>query len=392
MAPAAFQDTDVGMAAATLLHAAGAIGLLGALVAYLAWARHARAGRHEPSMLALAMAGAVASATLNLVGGFLRTFQSDHPRLTAWGDSSWVRVLAVKHVFVFAAVAALLLLAFRYAPRLRRRVAGGATGPLPGERALAGVAAAGILAAAVLGAVGTVLPLRDDVPREGGAQPEPPLPAPDVPTTVYLNATGTFTNLPPGAATTHAFTVLPGTQRLEATLLWTPEPFCLRLELLEPEAAAPAVAPCLSGGSGRFELALDAPRPGTWRYRVSGNGMGVDWDLTLRMPQASAGGETVVADTVTIAPGAFHEINTVMPASASLRWDWSADAVLHFDVHSHFDDEVQYWVEQQTDAHAGGLRVEREGGYSYLWANEGSLPVTVRYRVWGPFTVDSIFP
>ncbi len=81
-----------------------------------------------------------------------------------------------------------------------------------------------------------------------------------------------------------------------------------------------------------------------------------------------------------------------MPEGGTFHWDWTASQTVAFDVHSHFDDEVQYLVEKTTDADRGSYTNDREGGYSLLWENTGNAPVTLEYRVWGEFEVDSYFP
>jgi len=115
------------------------------------------------------------------------------------------------------------------------------------------------------------------------------------------------------------------------------------------------------------------------------------WEMSLRLVQAETG-ETLMADRATIAPGQFFEINTEADVDATLSWSWSSEASIHFDIHTHFDDEVQYVVEEETGQSSGTYRVVRAGGHSYLWENTGVLPVTLTYRVWGPWELDSTFP
>jgi hypothetical protein len=65
---------------------------------------------------------------------------------------------------------------------------------------------------------------------------------------------------------------------------------------------------------------------------------------------------------------------------------------VEFNVHSHFDGQVQYLVEETAAAHNGTYTNDRAGGYSLMWENTGTVPITLQYRVWGDFVVDSYFP
>ncbi len=150
----------------------------------------------------------------------------------------------------------------------------------------------------------------------------------------------------------------------------------------------------VDGDAGRAEGILEAPVPGAWTATVESDAaVGVAWSLSVRMTPG-AEGEAFLAETVVIPGGSFFEINTEMELNATLNWDWSTEegTPVHFDVHSHFDDEVQYWVEMETAEHAGSFTNERTGGYSYLWENGGATPVRLTYRAWGGFVVDSYFP
>jgi hypothetical protein len=132
--------------------------------------------------------------------------------------------------------------------------------------------------------------------------------------------------------------------------------------------------------------------PGRWGWTVMG-GLAVEaaWSFSIQVST----GEIYTGflyETVSVPPGQFFEINTQMPANGTFCWDWTSGADLAFDVHSHFDDEVQYLVELTDSSDKGCFTNEREGGYSLLWENGGAAPVSLTYTVWGDFTVDSYFP
>jgi hypothetical protein len=379
-----FIDSQAGIVLSVSLHTLGAIALLGGLVGYLAWHRHLRHGHHHPAILQAAAFLTYIAIVANLVGGFMRTYETGHPSITQFNESAWVRALAIKHVFLFAAMGAAIVLFERIAPRLIRAFKEGTlTEPRPlGHRVGVVLVGLGILLAAILGAVTQVVPLVE-------AQPEPDLGHGGHGLVRYANATGQLTSTPlaPGAAS-GGFQVAEGTAQLAVTLQWSPATFDLTLRLVPPSGGAVDVA----GSNGRAEQELVGPVAGSWSYTITSPlAVNAAWTLTVRMAEVPAD-ETVLANRVTIAPGQFYEINMVADRNATLSWAWTTSAAVHFDLHTHFDDEVQYVVEEQTDASSGSYVVQRDGGHSYLWENTGTLPVTLDYRVWGDFELDSIFP
>lgn len=392
---AAFNDSEVGIVLGTALHTLGAIGFLGGLVAYLAWRRHLLAhGHHHRKVLEGAVALTYLAIVVNLLGGFMRTFESDHPHLTEFAESAWVRAVAIKHVFIFAGMAAAIYLCERVAPRLLAAHKGGdATEEArsPGHRLGVLVWTLGIVVSAVLGAVTQVVPpvaasgdvdnLDPDGAGGGGGTAIG---------TEYANATGQLTSSPLSPATAGGgFQVERGVQVLEATFLWSPAAYALTLDLRNPSGTVVQVP----SADGRGELVVEAPEPGAWEFTVRSElAANAQWTVSVRM-SAAAAGEALMADRVTIAPGQFFEINTEAPMGGTLGWSWTSEAPIHFDIHTHFDDEVQYVVDEDgTGGSSGTYTAQREGGHSYLWENTGTLPVSVSYRVWGDWELDSTFP
>lgn len=385
-------DSAAGVVVGTALHTLGAIGLLGGLIGYVAWHRHLHRGHHHARVLNFATFLTYISILANLLGGFMRTYETGHPSITEFGSSSWVRAIAIKHLFIFLSMGAAIVLFERIAPRHIRAMKAGSLADEPMTTHALGVlvVALGIVVAALLGAVSTVLLPAQAQDMQGPGDGEGDGLAADA----YHNATGQLVSTPfaPGESSS-SFEVPAGSTDLEATLIWTPTVANLQVVLEEPDGD---VAFQVGGADGQQEGSLGSqPAPGRWTYRITTSDpvASIDWDLTLRMPQA-AGNQSVMSGTIVIAPGAvnFYEINTVSPLGGTLHWDWTASAAVHFDVHSHFDDDVQYPVTMTASEHAGSYTNERQGGYSYLWQNDGPVAVTVTYRVWGDWELDSVFP
>lgn len=275
-----FNDSPLGVVLGSVLHTVGAIAFLGGLVAYLAWHRHLARGHHNRAVLDTAAVLTYLAIVVNLLGGFMRTFQTGHPHLTQFAESPWVRAIAVKHLFLFAAMGAAIYLLDRLAPRLvRLHRAERLDDPSPaGHRLAVAAVAVGVLVAAVLGATTQVVPL---VSAED--TPEPPHTERHV---AFHNATGQLMSTPlmPSTAT-GSFEVPNGTLHLAATLEWTPDQQELRLTLVAPDGTALAVT---ATGPGRAEATFDAPRAGAWTYEVGSDlAAGASWSLTLRMEPAA---------------------------------------------------------------------------------------------------------
>ncbi len=368
-------DSVAGQTVASVLHTLGAIGMLAALVGYVGWERSLRRGDDHPNWLVLAGFSMYVAIFGNLVGGFMRTFQTGHPGLDQIGEEPWVLIMLVKHLVLFAGMAAALFLIHAVAPRLRRAQN---TDRRPVDHLLGvGVVAASIVIATVMGALVQVTPIYALVEPE----PEPQL------QDTYVNLTGQLTSTPAAPRTaTGTFEVPEGATTLSAQMAWDREEFDLALVLTGPDAKH-------EGTSATGTATVSAPAiPGTWTYVIRSDlAVDVSWTLSIHI-QSSGANQTLLMDTVEILPNTFFEINTEMPLGATFHWDWDATADVVFDVHSHFDGEVQYHLELTASSHEGSFTNEREGGYSLLWENTNPTPVTLSYTVHGEFTVDSYFP
>ncbi len=271
--PQQLNDSQPGVVIGTALHTLGAIGLLGGLIAYVAWHRHLARGQHHAQLLHFATFLAYVSIVANLLGGFMRTYETGHPHITAFATSAWVRAIAIKHVFLFVGMGAAVFLLERVAPRQRRALKEGRLEEerQTGHRVGVLLVALGIVVAAVLGAVSTVLPV-----GEAAAPGEPEPTVPDG----YLNASGTYQATPLGPGSAGGELPVPdGMADIEVVLTWTAATSSLGIELVAPSGL---VAKDLSGTNGRVEGALGrTPEAGTWTYRITSQDAVVSTQYTV---------------------------------------------------------------------------------------------------------------
>lgn len=392
-------DSAAGVVIGTALHTIGAIGLLGGLVGYVAWHRHLHQGHHHARVLNTATFLAYVSILINLVGGFMRTYETGHPSITEFATSAWVRAISIKHIFLFVGMGAAVYLFERVAPRHTKAMQEGrlAEEPMTMHTFAVLLVALGIMVAAVLGAVSTVLPVAA-MADDGGMGDDHDEHADAL--VRYANATGQLSGfLPAQPVTTQgSFEVVAGTRSLNATFVWEPAASCLRLSLVAPNGD-PTPGPCESvfdptgippATNGVRTANVADPAPGTWTYVIDAQGpVNAQWTLSIAMPTEGASGSLFA--TVTVGPGGAYEINTHMPLNGTIHWDWTSTGILHFNVHSHFDGEVQNYVDEDVDDGKDSYTNQRAGGYSLFWTNDGTTPVTLTYEVWGDFTLDSIF-
>lgn len=359
---------------------------------YVAWARGARRGDEHVSLLKVGMAMTYASILVNLFGGFIRTYAPGHPRISEMFQEPWAVVMLVKHLFLFVGMFAAVYLYEVVAPRIRRRVQAGSVVPTGRKEALAvGAVATAILISTVLGAIAAVTPIGDGM--EPGTMVDPTA-TPSDPDGVlledgYYNFTGRLTSLPIQPDTAEGTYKVPtNTGQLEAVLTWSDQVAALDLEL--------DLGGTKTTEAGRVTVVVTTPSSGDTAFTVLGqNALNVAWDLSIRLSPAQ-GGQALLVDQFTIAPGAqvnFFEINTEMPLHGNASWSWQTNGgPADFNVHTHFDEQVQYLVEETATEGTGSLTAHRAGGYSWMWENPNPTPLTIEYRVWGDFTVDSYFP
>ena len=374
----AFNDSPTGVVLASVLHTLGALGFLGGLVGYVAWHRFLVHGHHHKKLLVNANSLAYTAIVANLLGGFMRTFESDHPDLLDFGSSAWVRAIAVKHVFLFLAMGCMVYLFEAVAPRLLKAHEAGTLGegaPM-GHRVAVLLTAFGITTAAVLGALTLVYP-----PLE--AKPEAEHAHGDVTTRTY-ETSGVITSSPVSPSTGGGDLLLAGsTTRVHARLTWSPAQFALSVDLKGPSGQLVT----LSSATGTAEGDLVAPEDGTWQFTVRADvAANAAWTLHFDVEEAPTG-EGFATAHVTVQPGKFAELNMDVAEGDMVMWAWSASAEVHFEPHSHFDGAEQPIGPKEASSDEGHLESGRSGTYSLLWENKGSAPVTLDYRAWGDFTL-----
>lgn len=373
----AFNDSPTGVVLASILHTLGALGFLGGLVGYLAWHRFLVHGHHHQRLLVNANSLAYTAIVANLLGGFMRTFESDHPGLEEFGSSAWVRAIAVKHLFLFLAMGCIVYLFESMAPRLLRAHRKGTLGDgaPTGHRVAVVLTAFGITTAAVLGALTLVYP-----PLE--AQPEGPH-AHAEPTVHVLNKTGTLTTSPLApASSSEPFVLSNATTALHVAFSWTPSAFALSADIKGPSGQLVT----LSSAGGAATADLVAPEAGTWSYTVRADAAAnAAWTLSLGIEEAPTD-DAFQSAHLTIPPGKFAELNLDVAKGDLVHWAWSTSAQVHFEPHTHFDGQEQPLDPREASSGSGHYEAARSGAYSLLWENKGTSPVTVDYRAWGDFT------
>lgn len=120
--------------------------------------------------------------------------------------------------------------------------------------------------------------------------------------------------------------------------------------------------------------------------------------LALSLPLAGCGspsGSGVdLEETVTLAPGAFAEVNLQMDEGDRVAWDWSVveGAAVHFNVHTHAGGQAQELQSEEAASGQGSFTAPASGIYSLLWESHGAEPLTLRYKVTGEGSVDSTLP
>lgn len=224
-------------------------------------------------------------------------------------------------------------------------------------------------------------------PATDDRQPDATEPAPEPWQAFFVNRTGDFGAVAISGTQDESFEVPNGTARMTINLLWQDPVASVELDLESPDGTLSTYA---TPGDGRIKGDLPNPTPGTWTAHIrASNAVGVSYSFSAFISPDGLG-VTVLEETVTIAAGSFFEINTQMDEGARIHWDWTTDADSPFNVHTHFDDEVQYLVEVTASAHAGAITQNRTGGLSLMW--EADTPTTLHYKAWGAFEVDSYFP
>ena len=214
----------------------------------------------------------------------------------------------------------------------------------------------------------------DEAPPEVQPEPAEDDDRPELLTQVrYKNETGTTTGLtvdpaPPiiGGTQSHDITVPLGTGRVEALLSWS-DP--VTLELIMPEGLGSATH---ESGSGTAKAVVVGPATGDFTIRVRSDlAVMTDYDISIRLAPEDDSASLLAAEAV-IGPGQFFEINLQNENGTRMHWAWTSTTDSAFNIHTHFDGEVQYVIEETTTEHSGTYDVVREGGHSFMWENPGN--------------------
>ncbi len=390
--------TAPGAALANFLHTAGALAYIGGVIAWVAWSRGLHKGQHNVNTLALGASLSYVGIAANLFGGFVRTYQPGHASLTQVFSDPWVFMMVVKHVALFAGIAAAVYLFEMVAPRMRAAWKAGTLEPTqkPG-RVAAAIVLSSIFIAAILGGVTAALP------GAAAIDQEPDMPDPvDTPTlfqTQTYFASGSATSgAPPSVG---EFDVALGATQLEAYLYTSAiplvgSPSVYELRLISPSGAVfTGVTDPTSHDPTAAEINSDVvvnvkgPEIGRWSYEVRATaGVAANWELAITV----TGPEGLELTKVIQFTGGFYEINTVMQEGADMNWDWSVEGgESDFNVHQHVAGQTVYPVRGTYSENNGTYIAEEDGGVSIMWENAGNEPITLTFRVWGNFTLHSVF-
>jgi hypothetical protein len=280
-----FDDSELGIATAISLHTLGALGFLAGVVGYLAWQRGLRRGHDNLGLLRGAAFTTYLSIAANLLGGFMRTYQSGHPHITQFAISPWVQAIAIKHLFLFTAMGAAVYLFERAVPRLRHAQQTGTLETTPSRLhgLAAGLALFGILMAALLGSVSQVVA---ELPAEA------PIAATTHDVVLHQNFTGTLMGSPTMPA--HgggAFAVPANASRLSVRLDDGGAPDVESI-VTEPDGTSHrTVAPVTQAGSAASVLVIiDHPAAGAWRFDLSSPAAtGQAWRVEVKTTVPAAG-------------------------------------------------------------------------------------------------------
>lgn len=405
-----FNDSEAGVLLGSILHSVGALLFAAAIALYL-YVAHSlrRAGREggptNVGLLNYAHVFNIIGIATNGIGGIARLYESDHPSIERLGDSTWVQVLFLKHLFLIAGVGFAVYLTWRTyrltrpspdMERLHRES--------PRMTVLAAASLATILLSGVLGAVATNVDLAADLglPPAGATDPNmeehpadhgPRVLADSVHEGVITDASGT------GTPRTSETTIPEGANRIVVVLSWgsgttaAVDPSELSLALRNPEGQAPTGETSVVGKSITIKLEGLDVRPGLWTFSVSGRqAFQTSYELRVTAVRTDDGAD-FIERTVSVPTGRFFEANLLMAGGTSLSFQWEvvgSDRAVYFDVHLHVDGTVTYPVQGEWNRYAGNYTHDGSTqGPSLLWENGTGGPISIHFRLRGDFSVHS---
>ncbi|MBI2077804.1 MAG: hypothetical protein HYT80_05450 [Euryarchaeota archaeon] len=402
-----FIDSDPGVVLASFLHTTGALLFTAGIILYVYQARlldAAKKASHAPSLKVLPIAHGLnlLGIAFNGMGGLMRLYQSDHPRIDELGTNTWVQLLFVKHLFLVLGVGLAVFLTFRTHVLSIADDAPKTLFPETRRIQLLAIGSFGtILLASILGAAAA----NSFVPPAGtGAQTDTGGDDHAVHGTAtffrYANTTGTIggTVVAP-ARETVTLDVPPMGFELWADLRWDTQNTALRLEVKNPEGQD--VQGTRTPGTQRLQFKLaESLKEGAWRFVVVGETpVEIPYQLTTRVAYGEAAGifeqTTVIAGKgATATRNPFSEIDLKMKLGEGFAYSWEvvdSGSAVSFNIHLHFGSEVVYPVKGEWKSYSGhwSHNETRTDGVSLMWENASPNPVKVHFRLVGNFTVEN---
>lgn len=374
----AWLDSEVALIAATSLHSLGALGILAGLALFLMyrgrWMRDAPRTALRKTLTWTTYGSIVA----NLAGGFMRTYLPEHPTLKDFAVSPWVQVITIKHVFIFAAMAGLLLLVHKVIPAMEQVAPKKRTSSEPAllQQVSVVLVLAGLIAASIMGAQAQITDLGDGFDDNRPQGHDASMDAGG------FQTQGTLTGSPLNPASSTGKMQVPSQAVfLDVETTWAGSASQAAFAFTDPTGTVYE----LQGDDDARFLAV----PGEWTYTVEASFAASEaWELSVDFVGIGTG--QLLDQAVLVGPDRFYEINTIAEQGIEICWLWSSAADVEFDLHTHFDGQLEYLYQETTHADRGCYTTQREGGHSLLWYNGGSPSVAVDLRVWGDFELASI--
>jgi hypothetical protein len=402
-----FIDSDLGTVVGTFLHTFGALLFTAGIALYIYQAhlvKSARIAKAVPSLHLLPYAHGfnLLGIAMNGLGGIMRLYQSDHPKIDQLGTSTWVQLLLAKHLFLVVGVGLAVFLTYRtHVLSLRDDAAQVFLGETRRMTTFAWTSFATILLASALGASATTQLVITPANQDPSGDMTDHAAMGHATSFVYDNDTGVITGsaLMPGRETSEVGVREAGSQ-LYVELTWTnAQAATLDLEVRDPAGKAIAGKKTPAAGRVTWELA-EAIAVGTWRVDVvSTQAVNERYHLMSRLTVGAALNGTILDETYTVNPktvGAsarFVELNLKMVQAKSFSYSWDvidSDQKLDFNVHLHIGERVDYPVRGTWNSYQGTYTHNATGdGVSLMWENANAAPLRLHVRIVGEFGVDS---
>jgi hypothetical protein len=233
------------------------------------------------------------------------------------------------------------------------------------------------------------------------AEAQAPAPATVVEETLrFDDFEGTLLSLPVvGGEARFPYTVPEGAGWLAATLKWSTRGTTLTLQALDPVGQPHGDSRTLAGSGPRAPARLDwwqaEPAAGEWAFVVQGQAA-LQEPLALQIHTLATPQDGMhIAEGTRVREGTFVEVNMNFKAGQVVHYDWTSEAPLYFNIHTHKNGETLNLVENTTVAMRGSYTAEEDEIASLLWevpdaaAVAGARSVALAYRADGNYTLHS---